>query len=234
MAQTNHKNHKNQKKKQSSKRNNRNGRRGNQSMQMIPRQVGLILPDMYRTKLRFWKQVPFNFTATNVVGVRFRPSSAFDVDPLFATTAMAGFTEMATIYASYRVIQSKCNVEVITASPANPTNIQLVPANMDPGATPPSAYVIAQREQPYAKFGLTGLSGSAPLKLTSVMKTQRMFGSRMIMYDDNFSSLTNTSPVNNWFWVITGSVSVFDPNLTWVTITIDVDVQFFDRFTLNN
>jgi len=203
------------------------------SEQQIPRQVGLILPDMYRTKLRFWKQVSFNFAASLVSAVRFRPTAAFDVDPTVASTAMAGFAEMALIYNTYRVISSAIDVQVITSSVANPTNISVVATNLDPGATPPTAFIFAQREQPYSKFGTTGLSGSLPLVLKNLMSTQRMYGAKAIRFDDNFSSVVTSSPNNNWFWVICGLVSVLDPNLTWVTVTIDVDVEFYDRNVLN-
>lgn len=202
--------------------------------QTIPRQVGLIMPDRYRTNLRFWKQVSLNFTAVNAVSIRFRPSSAFDVDPVVASTAMSGFTELESFYNSYRVLSSRIMVESVTTSAANPVNIFVTPVNFDPGSTPSQASILALREQPYAKSRLIGLSGSPSIKIKSAMSTEKIFGSKMALYDDNFSSPCTASPNNNWYWQIGAYSFVLDPSLTWVTITIEVDVEFFDRNFLQN
>lgn len=66
------------------------------------------------------------------------------------------------------------------------------------------------------------------------MSTEKIFGSKMVLFDDNFSSPCTANPTNNWFWVVAGVSQVFDPNLTWVTITLDLDVEFFDRAFLQN
>lgn len=216
---------------------NQKGKRKNKSnqvnaIQRIPNRVGLILPDMYVSKLRYWKQVKWDFTATNTIVARFRPSSAYDVDPLVGSTAMAGFAELATLYGSYRVISSKIAVQVVNPSAANPVNCSVTPVNIDPGAAPSSAYVLSLRENPYGKFGVVGLSGSPPLKINNQMSTQKIFGGRMTRYDDNFSALVTASPANNWWWIIGGYSFVLDPSLCWITVTIDVNVEFYDRLPL--
>jgi len=222
------------KSKQHKKKNKkRQGVRGT-SVQAIPRKVGLILPDQYRTNLRYWKQVSFSFLSSNTTAIRFRPSAAFDVDPLIASTAMAGFAELSLLYSSYRVLSSKINVNVMTTSAANPVNVSLTPVNFDPGATPSSAYVLAAREQPYTRFGTCGFNGSPPLKLNSNMSTVKIYGSKQALFDDNFSAPVTAIPNNNWYWVICGYSFVLDPSLTWVTITIEVDCQFYDRNFLPN
>jgi hypothetical protein len=202
--------------------------------QRIPRQVGLILPDRYRTNLRFWKQVSLNFVANNAVSIRFRPSSAFDVDPVVASTAMSGFVELSALYNSYRVLSSKIRTEAVTTSAANPVNIYVAPVNFDPGATPSAANILALREQPYAKSRLIGLSGSPSIKINSTMSTEKIYGSKMALFDDNFAAPITASPNNNWYWQIGAYSFVLDPSLTWVTITIEVDVEFYDRNFLQN
>jgi len=170
-----------------------------------------------------------DFTVSNVRAIRFSPSSAYDVDPLVASTAMSGFAELATLYNSYRVLGSQCKVTFLTTSAANPVNVSLTPTNLDPGASPSSAYVFAAKEQPYAKFGTTGLTGSPPLKLNSSLTTERMYGSRAVLFDDSFAALVTTVPTNNWWWVISAYSYVLDPSLSWVTIIIETDVEFYDR-----
>jgi hypothetical protein len=184
--------------------------------------------------LRFWKSVSFNFTASNVAAVRFRPSAAFDVDPLVASTAMAGFAELASLYSSYRVLSSTIRIEAVTTSAANPVALMTAPVNADPGATPSSAYVLALREQPYAKYKMLALTGCPPSNVMNAMSTEKVYGSKSALFDDNFSSPTNSTPNNNWFWVVAGYSQVLDPSLCWLQITIEVDCEFFDRFFLPN
>jgi len=199
------------------------------NLQKIPRQVGLILPDRYRTNLRFWKQLSFNFTASFVSNVRFRPTAAFDVDPTVGSTAMAGFAELATLYTSYRVLSSHIRVEAITTSVANPPTIIVGCQNTDPGAALSAANVIATKEQPYSQYKMLGLSGSPPMVISNKMSTEKIYGSKAVLFDDNFSSLVTSTPNNNWFWSICGYQTVFDPNLTWLSVTFEVDCEFYDR-----
>jgi hypothetical protein len=199
------------------------------NLQKIPRQVGLILPDRYRTNLRYWKSVSFDLTAVFSAGVRFRPSAAYDVDPLLATTAMSGFSELALLYGSYRVLSSRIRVESVNTSNANPRTLIVCPVNIDPGAAPTTAYVLASKEQPYSKAKMSGLSGSPQTIVSNVMSTEKMYGSKSVLFDDNFSSVSNSTPNNNWYWFVSTYSNILDPSLVWAQITIDVDVEFFDR-----
>jgi len=196
--------------------------------------VGLILPDRYRTTLRFFKIISFNFTGTFTQVARFRPSAAFDVDPLVASTSMAGFVELAALYTTYRVLSSKIRVEVVTTSVANPVMMVVVPTNTDPGGAVSTAYALSSRENPYSRSKMTGLSGAPPSVLASTMSTEKIYGSKAALFDDNFSALVTGNPNNNWYWAIIGLSSVFDPNLTWLQVTINVDCEFYDRSFLLN
>jgi hypothetical protein len=206
----------------------------NNSYQTIPRQVGLILPDRYRTNLRYWKQIKFDFTLSNTLSVRFRPSGAFDVDPTIASTAMSGFVEMSTLYQTYRVLSSEITVQVCNASAVNPANFYVVPVNFDPGATPSAAYILSLREQPYATSKMTGLTGCPAIFIKNSMSTEKIYGSKMALYDDNFSAPVTAIPNNNWYWNIGGYSLILDPNYCTVNIEFTVDVEFFDRNFLQN
>jgi len=67
------------------------------------------------------------------------------------------------------------------------------------------------------------------------MSTEKIFGSPMVRYDDNFAALVNAIPVNNWFWIVAiyaGAVqSAAEP--VFVNIGVDIDIDFYDRAFLN-
>jgi hypothetical protein len=231
----NRSNNKNRKQKQSKK--NRGTRQagpiqriGGQATLVVPRSVGFIMPDRMRTSLRYWKAVSISLNITTVGGVRFQPSAAFDIDPIIGGTVMSGFTELAAIYKSYRVHTSRVTAEFVNPSPTFPVMCTVVPMNADPGPTPSTTQVLTAREQPYAKSRTSSLAGGPLTRIISSMSTQKMYGSPMTNYDDNFASLVTTVPNNNWFWFI--SVYTLTPiptNGVSINVLIEVDVEFYDR-----
>jgi hypothetical protein len=61
------------------------------------------------------------------------------------------------------------------------------------------------------------------------MTTQKMFGSKMILYDDNFSALVNTVPNNNWYWVITFYAPAVAPSAAILSFYMDLEIEYYDR-----
>jgi len=196
---------------------------------MVPNRVGLILPDRYRTKLRFWKSVQTSLAASVTSAVRFQPSAAYDIDPVLASTTMAGFNELAGLYARYRVLASTIKVECANVSNLNPLMLVVAPTNLDPGATPSSAYILALKEQPYAKAISVPLVGGPLGVIESRMTTEKIFGSKMVLFDDAFQAGIATVPTNNWFWVISWYSFQLIATSFVTNVTIEVDVEFFDR-----
>jgi hypothetical protein len=201
---------------------------------VLPRQVGLALPDRYICKLRYWKSVQLSLNTINTPSVRFSPSNAYDIDPLLASTAMSGYVELAAIYGSYRVTGSDIVVECINASTAHPVRLMVGATNVDPGGTPSAPYILSLAEQPYAKSTIVGLAGGPPARVKNHLTTERIYGNPMVLYDDNFSAPTTGSPSNNWWWVIgLYSQSLFAQTAT-LNVTIEVEVQFYNRNFLQN
>jgi hypothetical protein len=160
---------------------------------------------------------------------RYQPTGAQDVDPALGGITMPGFDEFALVYASYRVLGSriKCKLSGISTTPVT---VIVVPLNADPGATPTVATIISWRGQPYAISKLTGSAGSPAIEIENSMTTAKMFGSNMVLSDDNFAALVSTVPVNNWFWAIGIYQNfVFAAQPVVSDIQILVDVQFYDR-----
>jgi hypothetical protein len=195
----------------------------------VPRRIGLILPDRYRTGLRYWKSVSTSLAVANSAAFRFSPSNAFDVDPLFGGTNMSGFVELATLYSTYRVIASHIKCETVNPSSTQPVMTYVAPLNVDPGAAPSAAFILSLKEQPYAVSKTATLAGGPICTLDNVMSTERIFGSKSALFDDNFAAPVTGGPTNNWYWVVgLYAFNVIAPAV-FTNITIEVDVEFFNR-----
>jgi len=203
----------------------------NDAVLTIPRSVGFVVPDRLRTSLRFWKSISLNFSVLTTQVIRFQPTAAYDIDPLVGGTVPPGFAAMASLYNSYRVRSSRCVVEASNTSSTSMIQATLLPTNLDPGASPTGAYVTSSREQPYATTKSLPPVGGPTVKLTSSMSTEKLFGSPMVRYDDNFASLVNAIPVNNWYWIVTlyttAVQSAAEP--VFVNVGVDIDIDFYDR-----
>jgi hypothetical protein len=213
------------------KRNSRqNGGRGGEFTLHVPRNVATVIPDRLVTTLRWWKSVPVNLSAVSTAALRFTPSSALDPDPLGSAKPL-GFTELANLYNSYRVLKSMAEAETVNTGDV-PITTTLFPSNTDPGASPVPAYVTASRLQAFAVSNTGALKGGPISRLTNSMTTQKMFGNKMIRYDDNFAALVNTVPVNNWYWVVTFYAPAVAPSAAILSFYCEMEVEFYDRANL--
>lgn len=197
----------------------------------VPRSVGLIMPDRYYCALRYWQSGTTNLSVSNYGSFRFRPSAAYDVDPTAGSTSMAGFSELAALYGSYRVTSSKCVFEVVNPN-TSPILAMLVPLNVDPGTSPSVGIVNSYKEQPYSRSRLVPCTGVEPITLRCDISTEKIYGSKMVYMDDNFSSPVGGIPANNWYWAVgLTSPGVITNPISWI-ITIDVGVEFYSRTRL--
>ena len=213
------------------------------SFQTLPRtykNLGILgMPDRYITKLQYNGLGNLTVPTTGTsVGGRYRPSSAYDVDPLLGSTATPYFSEFAAIYSSYRVVESRFVVKTTAQVNTSGQGVLMVitPLNLDPGASPSGATVNSWLEQPYAKKGMVGTAGSPELVLDQVMSTEKIFGSKMVYFDDNFSSSTAGIPTNNWYWgvgaiVATAPISALIVN---VFLSVTMEVEFYNRKQLQS
>jgi len=196
-----------------------------------------IVPDRQYTLLKFngygRALVP---TVTGNIGLRFRPSSAFDVDPLLGSTATPGFAEWAAFYNNYRVTSSRIRISFSNTSSTQGVLVVVCPLNVDPGASPGVVVVNSWIDHPYQQHRIVGTAGSPPTTMHVEMSTEKIFGSKMIYMDDNFQALVTTNPVNNWYWAL-GFISSVIPGAPFgvdYLVDIEMGVEFFSRKTLQS
>lgn len=202
----------------------------------LPRSVSNIMPDRYYTRLRYYGSQNLTIAA-GAAGVarRWQPSGAYDIDPLLGSTATPGFAEFAAFYDQYRVTVSRIRVEISNTS-TTPCQATVVPLNADPGASPTLNTIQSWPNQSYAKVVQVPGIGAPPVRMDCEMSTEKIFGSKQVYFDDNFMSLTNTVPTNNWFWAVGLATNAFVGSATTydVAIYIDIGCEFFARKQLFN
>jgi len=173
--------------------------------------------------------------------LRYQPSAPFDVDPLLGSTASPGFSELAAIYASCRSIESTldCEMTPVAQTGLVPTAFQgvVVPLNVDPGSTPLVTSIESWTSNPYRLYKMLAQAGGPTTKFKTRMSTEKIYGTKMVWFDDNFASLTSGIPNNNWFWgigVLSDTNSATLPYQVAVRVSISMVVEFYDRKILSN
>ncbi len=196
------------------------------------------MPDRLVTDLSYYGRTTITIPTGSITAARrWRPSNPYDIDPTIGSTPTAGFSEWAAIYASFRTISASAKFTAVSPSNTVGLSMALLPLNIDPTSSPTDATVAEWPSNPYSKSKMMGLQGAPPTTLSSRMTTEKIFGSAMVRFDDNFSGLTSgTGPVNNWFFafgVIADSAVAANVVVPYENHFV-IRVEFFDRRVLTS
>ncbi len=209
---------------------------GDRSAQIIiPRQYRVATPSLI-TQLVFQSTLhnPLNNAGLTYASVRFRPTSAYDVDPVIGGTSMPGFNEWAAIYGKYRVLRFRAEIVAVNLELDFPLNFIVFPSNFDLGAN--YSQVQSQFGNSFAKYRFLSPKGGqdrATIR-TPWWSSRQIVGSDSVYLDDDYASNTNASPVNNSYINVaiwTGN-AVNLANGAGVQIVITSEVRFSE--TLHN
>lgn len=202
----------------------------------LPRSVTSIVPDKMSVRLSYKGYATLTIAAaSSAISKRWTPNAAYDMDPLVGSTTVVGFSEFATLYGSYRVLASKMITRLGNTTSTPVVAVQL-PLNLDPGSSPTGTVQQSWLNNPYACTTLVAASGGPISRLTSNMSTEKIYGSKMVYVDDNFSAPTTSLPANLWYWALSLQIpSVAGSNIpVTVETEIWIDVDFYDRRILSN
>lgn len=203
----------------------------------IPKTIDRIIPDRMVTRLTYKGFTTFQIAAAGqVFSRRWIPTALYDVDPLLGSTTTVGFTEMSAFYGTYRVYKSKVIVRFVNTSSSQPLQGVVIPLNQDPGASPSVATTQSWENNAYSKVKLLPCVGADPVTIVSTMSTEKIYGSKMVYFDDNFAANVTTTPVNNWYWVIGILSPVALGSAINVTVEVDIimDAEFYNRRVMLN
>jgi hypothetical protein len=197
----------------------------------LPRSIKYVMPDKFRTRLQYWKAISFsNATPTPQY---FIPSNAYDIDPLLASTAMPGFAEFASFYSHYRVLGARVSIEASTTSTVAPVMLTVLATNRIQTALSITDFV-HWRSNPHGFSKTLAPTGGPMVRHQRNYSTEQIYGSKEVLYESEFAADVTTSPVNNWYLYIVNYMFPSTSSNTYVNITIEPDIEFFERKVLLN
>lgn len=188
-----------------------------------------IMPQEYVTTLRFSSQQYLTAVGNTQKTVRFI-DDAFDIDPTVGGTSMAGFSELATIYARYRPLRATLSCEFANLE-TFPLACMLLMSNSS--AATPLAY--ADIGNPFSrKCMITGVLGGMSLaKLHVSAAKTAIAGTQQPLYDDLYTGSTSsaslaTAATTNMFIGIESSNNLtLAGGSVLISFTISLTLQFY-------
>ncbi len=189
-----------------------------------------FLPSRLRTTLRFNAHLTLNNAAQVYANIRYEPTYAYDIDPTLGSTAMPGFSELASLYRQYRVNSIKwkssfSNLETF------PLICYVCPLNGDPAANASNYQnLLSNRESRKRTAG--PLTGNGVVTLTGETNVASFAGMANVLVDDATAANTSgTAPAQN-IWLAVGIVgSSALVNGCFVETDLDIELDFFELST---
>lgn len=205
-----------------------------QSLSVSPQASRLIVPDRLVTWLRWSIQKSYSLGAGTAASFRYRPTAAYDIDPLLGNTALPGLTELSTLYENYRVHESKIQVLCANTSSTVMPRLTVVALNDDPTSSPSTSIMTSWWDNPYSKSRDVPLVGGPPAIVTLAMTTKRIRGTNSVLYDIAYegNAANGGIPANNWYWGVALVAPVTMAVAIPVTIDIWVKLEFYQRTRL--
>lgn len=184
-----------------------------------------FMPPVFRTGLRYAKELNMVNALSGWANVRFIPTYAYDVDPIAGSTAMPGFTELQTIYRAYRVLGSRIKVEFSNLDTLAGT-VVVCPVNYDPGANTVSFQTyLSSFSTKSAPIGFS--TGNGQARVSHSFRTSQ-FGGALSNAVDTYSTSLTAAPANNIFWLVGSYLNTNQINGVFIHVIIDIDIEFFE------
>lgn len=188
------------------------------------------MPNRLSTTLRFAKEVSITNGGLIYTNVRFTWTNVYDIDPVLGSSACPGFSELGGIYRFYRAKASRCKLVAVNLDNIGAV-VYLCPVNFDPGLnTINYQNYVSNRRAKLAPLG--GTSGNSIATISASCSLQDFAGltSQNTSATDTYCGATSgaTNPTNNVFWATGAVYSAAMTNGVYITVLIDVDVDFFE------
>lgn len=164
--------------------------------------------------------------------VRYRVNSLYDPNIIVALEQpIAGFSELAEMYTSYRVHAAKISVRAESASGNVPT---LAVCSFSPQLNFPTALssTLTSIGNPYTVWDMMGLGvGASGLHLENYVKFDKLAGTKNINTDMGYSSATTTNPVYQLYGWVTFVPPYAAPSAYSIGVVVEIEfwAEFFGR-----
>jgi len=211
------------------RKHRKRGRRANANSVQLQRNSGPnFMPARFETTLSFCKLTSVANNGFGFANARFTPTAAYDVDPLIASTAVPGFTELAGMYRFYRVKAFSVEATFVNLDSATAALVYISLSNVDPGAnsTVAQEYISNRRARVDIVGNSSGNSKSRMLKIDSSIAN---FGGVIWTGQlDTYSSSVTSTPTNNIFFVVGCQTTSAMTMGVAAMIYIDLSIEFFE------
>lgn len=172
-----------------------------------------------------------------------RLNAPYDVDPALASTSVAGFSEMAGFYQSYRVTRATVHASFNvygTGGIGSIGEISLFPVATSSVPSNARAWMVQRNgtsKTVCAAIGAQSCLSVPELKLTVNFPRYLGLTRQQWLTDHQYTAATTAIPNKLVFIAIgfrSGGVSTSTPGLCTVTARVAMEVQFFDPVVLSN
>lgn len=215
--------------------------RAKASRTTISRTTSFLVPDRYRTKLRFSALVRATATSGVPVAYTFRLNSLYDPDYTATGTQPYGFDQLATFYNNYTVTGSSIRV-VPLPTQDDTVSRRAVALTVYPSTSSVAPYAASPwnyRELPYNRTKNVYLPSNTFFKSSTVshyMPVHKLAGisRQRVLTAAGYSSTVTDNPATSLYWHVIAAP--FDQSSTSITtdcqVTITFYVNFFGRLLL--
>lgn len=217
------------------KKGKKGGNRGNKSGGVS--RIGLLggFNDRERVTLRYAESFSISTATVAASSYVFSGNGIFDPNVTSTGSQPANFDDFSAIYLRYRVFGSKIVVKHANEIDAADDGVRLIVAPRHTATdiiTVPTA--LDALSQPYAKFVVVKYytTGTPDGTIRSNMTTSKIMGLSDLEFKgrDDLTALVSAQPSHQWYWHINQSnVNTANTCVTFFTVTIDYDVEFWDR-----
>jgi len=191
-----------------------------------------FMPDRLRTVLSYNGNGNLNNGGFTYANSRLIPTYAYDIDPVLGSTSMPGFTELATLYRSYRVNWFR-QVCAFSNEESFPILVYMCPLNVDPGADTTLFQQLLSNKR-CVKTLLGPLTGNGIATLDSGRVGVEEFGGvARTLSEDRTAANGTTAPLNN-IYEATGTITNGTNTLAngvFVTTDLYIELDFYELLT---
>jgi len=190
----------------------------------LPRVV--LLPSNLQTRIKYAEHLVVNNAGGHTFASNtFIINGLFDVDQLLGSTAIAGFTEMMSIYQNFRVISGQIRCQICN----NEAFPLFVGSVLDPNvAIPTNTLLITEFANKWSKTHLLASKGGNDMyTFIQDFNCMNLFGSSAYLGDvSNFLGTASSNPATKLLWAIGINGNSNLVNGASIGVTIDFLVEW--------
>jgi hypothetical protein len=186
-----------------------------------------VMPQEFVTNMKYITGDVVTSVGGLLASIRFR-SDAYDVDPALASTAMAGFAELASIYARFRCLRMSYKFSVANFEAFSVSIIH----GFSNASVASGSLSIAFAGNPLFSTAMvgpaTGMNTRTCRKSASIMA---IAGTKQALFDDLYTGSTTSSTLATagtcWCYLGIISPTVLTALGVYVTVEVTLQLQFY-------